>query len=108
VTDQPEIGPDEALTRVRAGAKLIDVRERDEWDAFHAPEAQLLPMSELRERLDELPQDEQVLIVCHSGGRSARVTAFLNAEGYDAVNVAGGMLAWTGDVVSEGPSAPTG
>ncbi|HWR84423.1 MAG TPA: rhodanese-like domain-containing protein [Rhodoglobus sp.] len=108
MTDLPELGPDEALARVRAGAKLIDVRERDEWDAVHAPEAVLLPMSELQERLGELPHDEELLIVCHSGARSARVTAFLNREGYDAANVAGGMLAWPGEVVSEGPSAPTG
>jgi rhodanese-related sulfurtransferase len=102
----PEVTADEALTRARAGARLIDVRERDEWDSFHAPEAVLLPMSELTERVGELPRDEQLLIVCHSGARSARVAAYLNREGYDAVNVAGGMLAWPGEVVSEGPSAP--
>lgn len=102
----PEIGPEEALARVQAGTRLIDVREQDEWDEFHAPEATLIPMSEIQGRLAELPAEEQFLVVCRSGARSARVTAFLTAEGYDAVNVDGGMLAWPGPIV-EGPSAPT-
>lgn len=92
--EMPEINADEAIDLVADGALLIDVREQDEWDAGHAPTAQLLPMSALKDRLDEVPTDRQVLIVCHSGGRSARVTNFLLAEGYDAVNVVGGMTAW--------------
>jgi rhodanese-related sulfurtransferase len=51
-------------------------------------------MSELRERVEDLPTDRQLLIICHSGGRSLRVTNFLLTAGYDAVNVVGGMSAW--------------
>jgi len=91
----PEINADEAIGLVAGGALLIDVREQDEWDAGHAPTAQLLPMSVLRERIGELPADRQLLIVCHSGGRSARMTDLLLGSGYDAVNVIGGMTAWT-------------
>ena len=90
----PEINADEAIALVAGGATLIDVREQDEWDAGHAPTAQLLPMSALRDRIDELPTDKQLLIVCHSGGRSMRVTDLLLKSGFDAVNVVGGMTAW--------------
>ena len=73
---------------------LLDVREQDEWDAGHAPQAQHIPMSELAGRLEELPADAEVLVICRSGGRSARVTAYLNANGWDARNVDGGMQSW--------------
>jgi rhodanese-related sulfurtransferase len=73
---------------------LLDVREDDEWAAGHAPDAVHIPMSELAGRLDELPQDENLYVICRSGGRSARVTAYLNANGWDAVNVDGGMRSW--------------
>ncbi len=90
----PQIDVTEAIELVAGGAVLIDVREQDEWDAGHAPTAQLLPMSVLRDRLGELPTDRQLLVVCHSGGRSARMTELLLGAGYDAVNVIGGMTAW--------------
>jgi rhodanese-related sulfurtransferase len=108
VEELREIGADEALALVAAETPLIDVRERHEWDAGHAPQAVLLPMSELQDRLSELP-DGRFLVVCHSGARSARVTAFLSSEGRDAVNVAGGMVAWHlvgGEIEAEGPDAP--
>jgi rhodanese-related sulfurtransferase len=73
---------------------LLDVREQDEWDAGHAPQARHIPMSELAGRLEELPSDQEVLVICRSGGRSARVTAYLNANGWDARNVDGGMQQW--------------
>lgn len=93
MNDLPEIDASAAIAAVDQGAVLIDVREQGEWDAGHAPQAILLPMSELDDRLDELP-DGELLIVCHSGMRSARVTAALVARGLDAVNVEGGMIAW--------------
>lgn len=101
MNELPEITADEAYARVQAGARLIDVREQDEWDAGHAPQATLLPMSQLQGRVHELPADEQLLIVCRSGARSARVTAYLQGEGFDAVNVDGGMLAWPGEITAE-------
>lgn len=77
------------------GAHLIDVREQQEWDAGHAPHAQHLPASELMARLDELPDDERDLyIVCRSGGRSRQVAQWLTQNGFDAINVSGGMDAW--------------
>jgi rhodanese-related sulfurtransferase len=72
---------------------LLDVREQHEWDAGHAPEAHHIPMSQLSERQDELP-DGRILVVCLAGGRSLRVTAALEDAGYTAINISGGMIAW--------------
>ena len=90
----PEISVTEAIGRVADGAYLIDVREQDEWDRGHAPDAHLLPMSRLNELVGEVPAETPVLVVCHSGGRSLRVTKALRDAGYDAINVVGGMSAW--------------
>jgi rhodanese-related sulfurtransferase len=73
---------------------ILDVREPDEWGAGHIDSAQHIPMMELPARLEELPKDERVYVVCRGGGRSSRATAFLTEHGVDAVNVAGGMKAW--------------
>ena len=87
--------PTVGVADVPADAPLLDVREADEWAAGHAPTARHLPMSELTGRLDELPEDDPVYVVCRSGGRSARVVAYLANQGYPAVNVDGGMQAWS-------------
>ena len=78
------------------GAALIDVREPAELAAVRTEIAQPLPMSTLQEHLDELP-DGTIYVLCHSGGRSARVTQFLEQQGYDAVNVDGGIERWEAD-----------
>lgn len=90
---------------------LLDVREDDEWAAGHAPEAVHIPLGELPARIEELaklPDDKPVYVVCRTGGRSARATAWLNYNGFDAVNVAGGMKSWHTEgraVVSGNPGA---
>lgn len=91
------------------GVTLLDVRELDEWAAGHAPEAVHIPMSELAGRLADLPTDNEVFVVCRSGGRSARVTAYLNANGWDAKNVDGGMQLWqaAGRTLHADNGAPT-
>jgi rhodanese-related sulfurtransferase len=92
----PQNVPSVGVTELPALADvtLLDVREDDEWAAGHAPEALHIPMGELAARLDELPSDKDVYVVCRSGGRSARVTEYLNGNGWDAVNVDGGMQQW--------------
>jgi len=91
-TELPTIDADAAFAA--DDAVLLDVRERDEWTLGHAPTSVLLPMSELAQRVDELDVSRRIVCVCRSGNRSARVTAFLIQQGYDAVNMAGGMYAW--------------
>lgn len=77
------------------GVLLIDVREPHEWEICRIPGAELIPMRQIPERLGSLPRDKHLLIHCHHGGRSLRVTEFLRAHGIAAVsNVAGGIDAW--------------
>ncbi|WP_415972039.1 rhodanese-like domain-containing protein [Rhodococcus sp. 077-4] len=75
-------------------AVLLDVREDDEWQAGHAPDAVHIPMGDIPSRAGEIDNQSEVYVVCKAGGRSARVVEYLNRVGYDAVNVDGGMLAW--------------
>ncbi|WP_143231200.1 rhodanese-like domain-containing protein [Actinosynnema sp. ALI-1.44] len=86
--------PAVTVNEVPADVTLLDVREQDEWDAGHAPDALHLPMSELAGRLEELPNDQDVYVICRTGGRSARVVAYLNGNGWDATNIDGGMQSW--------------
>ena len=97
-----------SAAEVPADATLLDVREDDEWEAGHAEGALHIPMGEVPQRLDELP--EGVLhVVCRGGGRSLRVAQWLQGNGYDVVNVEGGMGAWAEEgkpMVSEGGQEP--
>jgi rhodanese-related sulfurtransferase len=82
-------------TEVPADAYLLDVREDEEWTAGHAPDAHHLPMMQIPVRLSEVPADQEVVVICRVGERSARVVAYLRANGYDRVeNLDGGMMDW--------------
>lgn len=84
-----------SVHEVPDNAQLIDVREPDEHAIDHAASAQLLPMSELTERINEIDGARDIYVICKSGGRSARVTEYLEqAQGWNAINVAGGTDAW--------------
>lgn len=75
---------------------LLDVRSPEEYAAGHVPGAVLLPLPELQGRLAELTpnKDEAIYVICEVGGRSARASALLAAEGFQPVNVDGGTRAW--------------
>lgn len=88
-------------------AVMLDVREDDEWAAGHAPNAVHIPLSELPARLGDIPDDSAgpIPVVCRSGGRSARAALWLGQQGFEAVNVAGGMKRWAAQgkqVVADG------
>ena len=85
--------PSVSAADVPPDAVLLDVREDDEWEAGHVEGALHVPMSEVPQRLGDLPEQE-TYVICRSGGRSARVVAWLAQNGVDAVTVAGGMGAW--------------
>jgi rhodanese-related sulfurtransferase len=89
-----EIDVDELQKHHADGAPVIDVRQPDEYDEAHVPGATLIPLDEVPERAEEIPSDRTVYLICRSGARSRRAAEFLVARGYDAVNVAGGTLAW--------------
>ncbi|WP_309070125.1 rhodanese-like domain-containing protein [Arthrobacter sp.] len=73
---------------------VLDVREDYEWEAGHIEGARHIPVNDLPARIDELDPDEDLHVICRTGGRSYRVTEWLVANGYSAVNVVGGMDAW--------------
>jgi rhodanese-related sulfurtransferase len=93
--------PDEITITVAAdkrdsGAFMLDVREPDEWDEFHMPGATLIPLGELEARLDEVPADQEIVVVCRSGNRSATGRDILKDAGFSQVtSMGGGMRAWS-------------
>ena len=92
-----DVSAEDGRRMVEEGGFLLDVREADEWDAGHAPEAVWIPMGELQARVDEVPRDRRIVAICRSGGRSHTVAAALLGAGFDAVNLDGGMRAWAAD-----------
>ncbi|WP_369132623.1 rhodanese-like domain-containing protein [Modestobacter sp. I12A-02662] len=90
----PQQVPSVPAAEVPQDAVVLDVREDEEWAAGHIDGATHIPMGQVPSRLDEIPEADPLYVMCRGGGRSARVAAWLNQNGYDAVNVGGGMGAW--------------
>lgn len=90
-----EIDVDELTTRVEQGARLIDVREPDEYTGGHVPGALSVPLATVPDNLDLFRADGgPVLVICQGGGRSRRAAEYVAEHGIEAVNVAGGTGAW--------------
>jgi|TARA_B110000438_G_scaffold21774_1_gene19742 rhodanese-related sulfurtransferase len=102
----PEISVNELAQKLLNGAFLVDVRELDEWLAERVPEVPLIPIGEITDRLADFPKEGEVFIICRSGARSATACQFLRSNDVNAINVAGGTLAWiaSGEAVASGPS----
>lgn len=100
----PQIDVEELARRRDAGAPVLDVREDDEYVEGHVPGAQHIPLAEVPERAGEAPTDGRLYVICRSGGRSQKAAEHLRSRGVDAVNVAGGTLAW----IESGRSTATG
>lgn len=92
--NQPDTVPEVLSADLPAGVYLLDVREDDEWVAGHAPDAVHVRLGELGARLDELPQDREVYVICRTGARSAYAAQALIGGGMNAINVADGMTGW--------------
>lgn len=82
----------------RKNLPIIDVREIDEYEAGHVPNAKNLPLSTLAENFETLDPEQPYYLICQAGGRSARAAEFLSAQGYDVTNVMGGTSAWPGEL----------
>ena len=89
-----DITPQEAREAVAAGALLLDVRRADEIAERHIPGSTWILLDELQARVAELPRDRQIVVQCKSGGRSLRAANWLLGQGFDAVNMAGGIDEW--------------
>ena len=99
----PEIDVHELARRREGGTVVVDVRQPDEYDDAHVPGARLIPLGEVAQRLDEVP--DEVIVICRSGGRSRKAAEVMAAAGRRPINVAGGTLAWieAGRPVARGP-----
>jgi rhodanese-related sulfurtransferase len=87
--------PSVSVNDVPLDVFLLDVRENDEWTAGHVPGALHVPMMDVPARVDEVPTDRDVVVICRVGGRSAQVVAYLRQNGFDRViNLDGGMIDW--------------
>lgn len=74
---------------------VLDVRQPQEFAGGHIKGAKLIPLNELNKRMGELPQDKEILVVCHSGSRSSMAARQLAGAGFKVVNLRGGMMAWS-------------
>ncbi|MDG1411483.1 MAG: rhodanese-like domain-containing protein [Acidimicrobiales bacterium] len=92
--DIPEIEIAELESRLAAGSLLLDVREDDEWATAHIDGATHVALATIPDRLSELSSDTPIYVICARGARSARAVEFLRHQKIEAINVAGGMMAW--------------
>ncbi|MEW4451554.1 rhodanese-like domain-containing protein [Bremerella sp. JC817] len=89
------------LQKENADFLLLDCREQNEFDLVRIEGSTLIPMSELQDRVGELEPHRQrhIVVHCHHGGRSMRVTQWLRQQGFPKVqNMAGGINAWAQDI----------
>lgn len=89
-----EIDVDGLEAVLRDGGQVVDVREPREWVAGHVAGTRLIPMGQLPARLGELDRSRPVHLLCRSGNRSGAMQDLLTAQGFDAVDVLGGTVAW--------------
>jgi rhodanese-related sulfurtransferase len=90
-----EITVQAAYQKYEQGVYLLDVREQNEWDDYHIPNTTLIPLSQLNDRVNELPRGQEIVVVCRSGNRSQEGRDILLAAGFDDVtSMAGGVLDW--------------
>ena len=89
----PTVSIDNVPDPLPDGLVVLDVREPVEWQHGHIEGAVHIPLSLLPTRVGELPEG-QALVVCKIGGRSAQAVMWLQQQGFDAVNLDGGMLDW--------------
>jgi adenylyltransferase/sulfurtransferase len=102
-----EVSVQELKRRLDAGDKLqlIDVREPWEVAIARIPGSTEIPLGQLPARLGELQTDSDIIVMCHSGGRSRRATELLLARGFErAANLTGGIAAWADEI---DPDLPT-
>jgi rhodanese-related sulfurtransferase len=93
-SDSLEVDLDTFATAVDEGAVVVDVRNPDEYESGHVAGAVLIPLGELGDRQDDIPDGDPVYVICALGGRSLQATKAMVDAGYPAVSVAGGTKGW--------------
>lgn len=89
------------VASMRSEYCIVDVREKWEWDTCHIKGSLHIPMDQMGSRLNEIPRDKKLAIMCHGGMRSARMVHFLNDKGFENVeNMRGGIKQWIATVDS--------
>jgi len=86
--------PQETAAAVQRGDTVIDVRTADEFSSGHVPGSVFMPLPTVPLRLAELDRQAPVYITCESGGRAFQACLYLEQNGYRAIHVSGGMVAW--------------
>jgi rhodanese-related sulfurtransferase len=89
-----DISVDKAYEMYKGGTFLLDVRTQEEWDEYHVPNATLIPLDQLPNRLSEVPKDKEIVVICRSGNRSKEGRDILLNAGYNATSVTGGIKEW--------------
>ncbi|MEH7349023.1 rhodanese-like domain-containing protein [Gottfriedia acidiceleris] len=94
------ISANEVKERLEAGETLflVDVREDYEVEYGKIPEAIHIPMGQIPSKLDVFNKEFEYIIICKAGVRSENVCEYLNEQGYKAINMEGGMMAWEGEI----------
>lgn len=90
----PAISAKEAVALVADGALVVDVRRQFEWNRSHIPGAVHMPLEVLPERCADLPDDRLLITFCTGGLRAAGAANLLVENGFDAVNMSHGLIAW--------------
>ena len=101
-----DLTPEEFVRLKESGElwQLLDVREPREVETASVPGSICIPMADVPGRRDELDENTPVAVMCHSGGRSARVAAYLAATGFSRVaNIVGGIDEWSQQIDSTVP-----
>ncbi len=99
ISSQPlpgEISVKEAYQKYTEGAFVLDVRTQEEWDEYHIPNATLIPLDQLPNRVNEVSKDQEIVVICRSGNRSQVGRDILRDAGFEQVtSSAGGLQAWS-------------
>ena len=112
ITPEPETFTSHEITPIEVNTWLhsddppflLDVREPNEWEIGHLPDATRISVNELQGRLNELDTAREMVVYCRSGARSGRAVDMLRAAGFRKVkNMTGGILRWSDDVDSSIP-----
>jgi len=86
----------EALLNEKAPINIIDVRETDEVQTGKIPNAMHIPLGLVEFKMQDLDKSKEYIMVCRSGGRSSKAATLLEDNGFNVINMTGGMLEWNG------------